>query len=210
MRHLRDRRLLGLASLALAWATIVGGLWFTRHVAPDGDQRRIAGFAIGEGYERTTIPRRALSCTNPNGDRYRERCSVTIEGRLLTAEIAHDDHDYNFASCLVRYGDREGSCWATGTPTNAAMSRVGLGLSTETVEALARQRPLDNWREADWLRAASLATTIIAASLTLAALLLLPLRFVGRAAAASCLGFLTWGFGRFFALVALLLNGLVD
>ena len=214
MRHVRDRRIVGLVFLALAWAITIGGVMLTRSVAPDGDQYRIAGFAIGEGYERTVIPRRALDCTNPAGDRHRERCSIMLDGRTLVAEVARDDHTFDFPTCLVRHGEREGSCWASNStvsgPTYAAMSRVGLGLSEATLADLDRQQPFANWREADWLRGGTLATTIIAVCLALAALLLLPQRLPIRALGAFCLGGLVWGFGWFFAPFTLLGAGLID
>lgn len=213
MQRGRGTAISGLFSLALAVTIGVGCFVLTRLVAPDGDQYQIAGFAIGEGYERTIIPRRALSCTNPAGERHHETCRLTIEGQDLVAEIAHDDHDYNYPACLVRYGDREGSCWAsnpTGGPTYAAMSRVGLGLSVATLADLERRQPFASWHEADWLRGGTIATTLIAACLALAALLLLPQRLPVRALSAFCIGGLVWGFGWFAALFALFSARLID
>ena len=130
MQHPRGARIIGIIFLALPRFLCLGSTVVTRLLAPEGDQYRIAGFAIGEGYEQMILPRSALACTNPNGVRHQERCQITIAGRDLVAEITHDDHSLLYPSCLVHYGDHEGSCWSSnrtiGGPTYAAMSRVGL------------------------------------------------------------------------------------
>lgn len=214
MRHAWGGRIIGLFFLALAVTIGIGGVVLTRLAAPDGDHYRIAGFAIGEEYERTIIPRRAPSCATPPGERHIEACRLTIAGRELVAEVTHDDNDYNFPACRVRYGDREGSCWASNStvsgPTYAAMSRVGLGLSSTILANLEDQQAFTNWREADWRRGGTIATTLIAALLAFAALLLLPQHLPVRALGAFYVGGMTWVAGWFFSLLALLSAGLID
>ncbi len=110
MDRTRIVRSAGLFCLALAVVFVVAFVALTQSIAPRGNQLQIAGFGIGEGYTRTYIPRRTLSCTTPTGDRHHEVCRLTVEGRDLVAANTHDDHDGNFPACRIIYGDREGSC----------------------------------------------------------------------------------------------------
>lgn len=207
-------RIAGLLCLGLA---VCAGLVFvalTQRVAPGGDQFAIAGLGIGEGYQRTYIPRRALSCAYPTGDRHQEVCRLTLAGQELVVAITHDDHSSLFPACRITYGDREGSCWAgnlvIGGASYALASRVGLGLSETTLADLARQHRFANWYEADWQRAGGAVATSIAICLALAAFLLLPQRLVVRALGAFCVGGLAWGFGSLLMLFVLLFAGLID
>lgn len=204
----------GVFCLALAVVIGVAFVALTRGVAPGGSQFAIAGFGIGEGYQRTYIPRRALTCDNPTGDRHHEVCRLMIEGRELVAGITHDDHDGRFPACRVTYGDREGSCWAgnrvIGGASYALVSRVGLGLSEATLVGLARQHRFANWYEADWQRAGGAVAVIIAICLALAAFLLLPQRLAIRALGAFVVGGLAWGFGSISVVFVLLAAGLID
>ncbi len=214
MDRTRIARSAGVFCLALAGVACVAFVALTQGVAPRGGQLQITGFGIGEGYQRAYIPRRALGCDNPIGDRHHEVCRLAVDGRELVTEITHDDHDGRFSACRITYGDREGSCWAgnpvIGGASYALASRVGLGLSEATMADLARQHRLANWHEADWERVAGAVAGFVAVCLALAALLLLPQRLAFRALGACCVGVLTWGFGSVFAVFTHLFAGLVD
>lgn len=210
MGRTRTLHMVGLLCLGVALATCVGGVTLTRIVAPGGDQHHIAGLGIGDMAERTYIPRRALSCANPTGDRHHEICRLSVEGRDLVAEVTHDDHAGQFTACRLRYGDRLGSCWSGSGPRYALASRVGLGLSEATMASLARQHRFANVREPDWHRAGNAATAIVATCLAGALLLLLPQSRPIRALSAFCVGGLVWGIGSFIATIVLLSAGLID
>ena len=214
MGSVRIARRAGLLCLGLAVCAFIAFIALTQSVAPGGDQFAIAGFGIGEGYQRTYIPRRALSCAHPNVDRYQEVCRLTVDGRELVATVMHDDHSSLFPACRVSYGERDGSCWAgnrvIGGASYALASRVGLGLSEATLADLAQQYRFATWYEADWQRLGGAVAVLMALCLALATFLLLPQRLTIRAMGALSVGGVAWVCGALFTIATLLFAGLID
>lgn len=212
----RFSMILGAVILLCTIVVTLGSLITLYRWAPRGGGP-IVGFSIGDDYPTVArIPRQALACV-PGQQSDQEICRYRLDDAELMVTVRYNPQNHLlFADCQASYRSSSSSCTAGsytlggGIPIYARMSATNLGIPATTLVALRQTYPWHNYYEADWQALAPRFALLVGIATALGMLLLVPVRWFLRLAAAAC----GWVAGSYLAGIIfyglLVLTGLID
>jgi hypothetical protein len=188
------------ASLSLAGVALLcclAGVAVAAYFAPPADLNQIAGIALRGPGRAARIPHRGVDCAGDPANARVATCRTTLAGQPLIVAVEYEAGSaWSLRACAATYQDKSATC-RTGNmvingPPYAVIQAADLRLSPADLQSVRQQWPVENWREADWLRFPALLAALLALGVVLVACNVPAPHPLGRVLIASAGGLTTF------------------
>ena len=167
-------RVASMSFAGMALLCCLAGVAVAAYFAPPADLNQIAGVALRSSGSAARIPHRGVVCAGDPANARVTTCRTTLAGQPLVVTDEYETGSaWRLRACTATYQGKAATC-RTGNmvingPPYAVIQAADLGLSPTDLHSVRQQWPVENWREADWLRVPALLAVLLALGVVLVA-----------------------------------------